>query len=218
LILQAAGFALLAAASPAALLVSAVYLGAARPHRALLIYLAGALTTTVVVAIVLLLLIHAGGLNHPHQRQPRYGVRLGLGVLALAVSLLIARRKPKPTRPDKKPGPITRMMTNPAPIATFAVGLLLFTPSVAFIAAVQVIATAKASDAAIAVALLVVILIDVMLAWLPLVLYLAAPDATRRGLNASNSWLKTHSHTITVTLLAVVGVLLVGNGAYGLAT
>jgi hypothetical protein len=38
-------------------------------------------------------------------------------------------------------------MTRLAPIAAFAVGLLLFAPSVSFIAAVQVIATANARDA-----------------------------------------------------------------------
>jgi hypothetical protein len=208
---QAAGFALPSALSPAALLVAAVYLSSANPRRMLVIYLAGAVTMTVVLGIVLLLVIHAGGLNHPRQRQPRYGVRLGLGVIALAASLVISRRKPKPPSPDKKPGLITRMMTHPAPIAALAVGLLLFAPSVSFIAAVQVIATAKASDATIAIALAVVVLIDVMFIWLPLGLNLAAPDATTRTPQALNAWLQAHSRGLTIVLLAVAGVVLIGN-------
>ena len=215
-ILQAAGFAVLSALSPAALLVAAAYLSSANPRRALLVFLAGAVTMTVVLGIVLLLIIHAGGLTHATQRQPRYGLRLGLGVIALAASLVLSRRKPKPAKPDKKPGLVTRMVNHPSPIAAFAVGLLLFAPSVSFIAAVQVIATAKASDALIALALVVVILIDVMFIWLPLILYLAAPDATTRALRAVNAWLQAHSHVITVVLLAFVGVLLIGNGIYGL--
>jgi hypothetical protein len=171
---------------------------------------------TVVLGIVLLLVIHAGGLNHPHERQPRYGLRLGLGVIALAASLVISRRKPKPEKRDKKPGLMTRMVTRPSPIAAYAVGLLVFAPSVSFIAAVQVIATAKASDALTALALAIVVLIDVMLVWLPLVLYLAAPDATARTLQSVNAWLKAHSHVLTVVLLAVAGVVLIGNGIYGL--
>ena len=213
---QAAGFAVLSALSPAALLAAAVYLSSANPRKTLLIYLAGAVTMTVVLGIVLLVVIHAGGLNQPRQRQPRYGVRLGLGVIALTASLVISRRKPKPARPDKKPGLINRLMTHPSPIAAFVVGLLLFAPSVSFIAAVQVIATAKANDATTALALALVVLIDVMLIWLPLGLYIAAPDATTRTLNAVNAWLQAHSHRLTVVLLAVAGVVLTGNGIYGL--
>jgi len=216
MILQAAGFAVLSALSPPALLVVAVYLSSARPRRTLAIYLAGAVTMTVVLGIVLLLVIHAGGFNHPHQRQPRYGLRLGLGVIAVSASLVLSRRKPRPPRPDKKPGVIARLMNHPAPIAAFAVGLLLFAPSVSFIAAIQVIATAKASDALTALALVIVVLIDVMFIWLPLVLYLAAPEATTRALQAANAWLRAHSHVLTVLLLAIAGAVLIGNGIYGL--
>jgi hypothetical protein len=215
---QAAGFALLSALSPAALLAAAVYLSSANPRKTLLIYLAGAVTMTVVLGIVLFFVIHAGGLNQPRQRQPRYGVRLGLGVIALTASLVISRRKPKPARPDKKPGLINRLMTHPSPIAAFVVGLLLFAPSVSFIAAVQVIATAKASDATTALAMTLVVLIDVMFIWLPLGLYIAAPDVTTRTLKAVNAWLQAHSHRLTVVLLAVAGVVLIGNGIYGLTT
>jgi hypothetical protein len=214
---QAAGLALLSALQPAALLIVGVYLSSAYPRRMLLIYLAGAVTITVILAIVLVLIIHSGGLNHPHQHQPRYGLRLGLGVIALAAGLVISRRKPKAPKPDKKPRLITRMTTNPAPVAAFAVGLLMFAPSVSFIAAVQVIATANASDVTIAGALVLVILIDVMFIWLPLGVYLAAPVATARTLQAVNAWLQAHSHILTVILLIVVGVVLIGNGVYGLA-
>jgi len=217
MIAQAAGLAVLSALSPAALLVAAIYLGSAKPRRMLFIYLAGAVTITVVLAIVLLLVIHAGGLNHPRQRQPRYGLRLGLGVIALAASLVLFRRKPKRPKPDKKPGLIARMTTNPSPVAAFVVGVILFAPSVSFIAAVQVIATAKAGRLTVAGAVALVILIDVMFIWLPLILYLIAPDATVKTLRAINTWLQAHSHVLTVVLLAVVGVLLLGNGIYGLA-
>jgi hypothetical protein len=218
MIAQAAGLALLSGLSPAALLVAAVYLGSASPRKMLITFLVGAVTMTVVLGIVLVVVIHAGGLSHPHQRQPRYGLRLGLGVIAVIASLVTSRRKPKPPKTGKKPGLITRMTTHPAPIAAFAVGLILFAPSVSFIAAVQVIATAKASDATIAIALAVVVVIDVMFIWLPLGLYLVAPNATTRTLHAINAWLQARSHFLTVLLLALAGAVLIGNGIYGLAT
>jgi Sap, sulfolipid-1-addressing protein len=213
---QAAGFAVLAALSPPALLAVAVYLTSATPRRTLLIFLAGAVTMTVILGIVILLAIHAGGLNHPHQRQPRYGLRLGLGVVALAAGIFLARRKPKPKK-DKKPGLISRIMAHPAPVAAFAVGLLLFTPSASFIAAVQVVATSKASDALIALGLAIIVIIDVAFIWVPFGLYLAAPDATVRSVRAINAWIQAHSRVIIIGGLLIVGLLLTVNGATGLA-
>ena len=58
MIVQAAGLALLAALSPTALLIAAVYLGSARPRLTGLLYLAGAVTMTVIMAIVVLLVLH----------------------------------------------------------------------------------------------------------------------------------------------------------------
>ena len=55
----------------------------------------------------------------------------------------MARRKPKPPRSDKKPGLMARLIARPSPVTAFVTGLLIFTPSVTFIAAIQVIATAQ---------------------------------------------------------------------------
>lgn len=213
---QAAGFAVLAALSPQVLLAVAVYLGSPNPRRTMLIYLAGAITMTVILGIVILIAIHAGGLNHPRQRQPRYGLRLGLGVLALAAGIFMARRKPKPKK-NKKPSLIKRIMTHPAPVAAFAVGMLLFMPSASFVAAVQVIATARASIGLIVLAMAVVVIIDVAFVWLPFGFFLAAPDKTARYIKAGNTWIQAHSRVIIVGGLLIVGLLLTVNGATGLA-
>jgi hypothetical protein len=213
---QAAGFAVLAALSPPALLAVAVYLSSANPRRTLLVYLAGAVTMTVILGIVILVAIHAGGLNHPHQRQPRYGLRLGLGALALTAGVFLALRKPR-LKKTKKPSLIKRIMAHPAPLAAFAVGMLLFTPSASFIAAVQVIATSRDSIALIVLAMAVVVIIDVAFIWLPFGLYLAAPDATARYVKAANAWIQEHSRVIIVGGLLIVGLLLTIDGATGLA-
>ena len=89
---QAAGFAVLAAVSPTALLVMAVFLGSANPRTTALLYVAGAMLMTVVMAVAVLLILRATGLNQPRQRDPRYGLRLGLGFLALAAAVFVARR------------------------------------------------------------------------------------------------------------------------------
>ena len=138
---QAAGFAFLSALSPTALVLAVVYLGSDSPRRSLLFFLAGAVAMTIVMGVIVLLAIHAGGLNHPHERQPRYGLRLGLGIVALGAAIFVARRKPRPPAPGKKPGLVARLGNRPAPLTALAAGVIVFTPSVSFIAAVQVIAS-----------------------------------------------------------------------------
>jgi Sap, sulfolipid-1-addressing protein len=214
---QAVGYAFLGAFSPTALLIGAVYLGSASPRRTLLIFLAGAVTMTALFAVIVLAVLHGAGLNHPRESQPRYGLRLGLGVLALGAGAFLARRKPRPPNPEKRQGLIARMTTHPAPAAAFAVGVVVFSPSITFLAALQVIATAQASMALVVIALALVVAIDVMLAWLPLVCYLAAPETTTRRLRALNAWLRAYGRGLTVGALLVAGLLLVINGVYGLA-
>ena len=213
---QAAGFAVLSALWPPALLIAASFLASASPRKTLLIYLAGAIAITVALGIVLLVVLHSAGLNHPHERQPRYGLRLGLGVLLLCASVVSARRRPKPRKAGKKPGLVARLLSHPGPVTAFALGVLVFAPSGAFIAAVQTIATAKASVPLIVLAMAIVIVIDLMFIWVPLGLYLAAPEATTRHLATINAWIQAHAHVIIVAVLALAGILLVADGASGL--
>jgi Sap, sulfolipid-1-addressing protein len=219
---QAAGLALLAALSPTALLVAAVYLGSSSPRKAAFYYLIGALLVSALVAVLVLLLLHAGGLDHPSQREPRYGVRLGLGVLALAAAAFAARRRRHREAPGaarkQGGGLVERLMTRPAPGTAFMAGLLIFGPSVTFIAAIQVIATAAASDPTKALAVVLVVVINVAFVWLPLAFFLAAPEATARRLGEFNGWLRAHGHVLLVGALAIAGLILVINGAAGLAS
>ena len=95
MLLQAAGFAVLAALSPTALLITAIYLGSARPRTTALCYLAGAVLISTVMGIAVLLLLRYGHFQLPGHRTPRYGLRLGLGLLILAAIAVVARRKPR---------------------------------------------------------------------------------------------------------------------------
>jgi hypothetical protein len=231
---QAAGFGLLAAISPASLLVMAVFLGSDSPRRIGQLYLAGAVLMTVVMAVTVLLVLRATGLNQPRERDPRYGLRLGLGMLALVVAAVMtlrarrARLAPAGTgstaggdAPDRgaprKPGVIARLTTSPRPLTAFVAGLLVFTPSATFIAAVQVIATANASTPQTVLAVVIVTVLNVLTVWLPFVAYLVAPEATTRFLRNANGWLVAHGRAVAVYALAIAGVILVVNGALGLS-
>ena len=222
---EAAGFAVLAALSPTALLVMAVFLGSANPRTTALLYVAGATLMTVAMAVAVLFILRGAGLNQPRAHDPRYGLRLGLGVLALASAAFVARRRREPEAEPgavpgpskKKPGLITRLTSRPRPATAFAVGLILFVPSATFIAAVQVVATAKAAVGATVLALVLVVLITVLIVLLPLLTFLAAPEATGRRLASLNAWLRANGRVILISGLAVGGLALVINGAIGLA-
>lgn len=217
MLVQAAGLAVLAAISPTALLVAAVYLGSARPRQTLLFYLIGALVMSTAMAAVVLVLLRSGGFSLPHHRTPRYGLRLGLGILLLLAALVIARRKPKPPYPDKPAsGIVNKLVANPVPWTAFVAGLLIFAPGVTFLAALQVIATSNASDFETALAIIIVVVINVLLVWLPIVMHIIFPNRTARYLNAFNGWLRAHGRAIVIVVLIVVGLIMVGNGIYGL--
>ncbi len=97
-------------------------------------------------------------------------------------------------------------------------GVILFMPSVTFVAAVQVIATSHAGAASQALAFVLVVVISVSFVWLPLLLYLVSPDATVGGIAACNEWLRMHGHLLLVAVLVVAGVALVVDGAVGLVS
>jgi hypothetical protein len=219
---EAAGFAVLASVSPTALLVMAVFLGSANPRMTALFYVAGALLMTVVMAAALLFILRAAGLNQPWARAPRYELRLGLGILSLGAAAFVARRRRHEPDPEADPsrkmtGLIARLTAQPRPSTAFAAGVILFAPSATFIAAVQVVATAKAAVVATVVALVIVVILTVLVVWLPLVTFLAAPEATGQRLAVLNAWLRAHGRTILIGALAICGFALVINGAAGLA-
>ncbi len=220
MIAEAAGLALLAAVSPPALLVAAVYLGSARPRQTTLFYLAGALLMSTIIAVAVVAVLRSLGLSHPEQHTPRYGLRLGLGVLLLAVGAVLAarrrRRGPPGAETKKPPGMMSRMVASPSPRNAFVVGMLLFAPAVTFLAALQVIATARVGIGPTIAAVVITVLIYVALIWLPLLFFLIAPGLTEQRLKAFNSWLRAHGSELLIGAMGVAGAILIINGSYGL--
>jgi hypothetical protein len=229
MLLQAAGFAVLAALSPTALLITAIYLGSARPRTTALCYLAGAVLISTVMGVAVLLLLRYGHFQLPGHRTPRYGLRLGLGLLILAAIAVVARRRPRllglpgqpphpgsPGQPGQGRGIVSRLVASPAPVTAFVAGVLVFMPALTFIAAIQVIATARAGFPLSTLGLLIVIVINVAFVWLPFLAYLAAPDLTTRTLAAFNAWLRARGRILLMLALLVAGAVLTVDGLLGL--
>ena len=217
---QVAALALVAAFYPPAMLVAGLYLASARPGKATIMYVLGGLVIITIVGTVALVAIRAGGLSQHSQQHTRYGLRLGLGVVAIAAAVVIARRKPKPkpaTARAKKRGMIDRLSADPRPRTAFLAGIVMFGPSLTFVAAVQVVATSKASEAATIGAMALIFVLTLSFAWIPLLAYLIAPDRTVRRLKAGETWLRAHGKVVLVAAVAAVGVILIAQGIAGLA-
>jgi hypothetical protein len=220
MVLQAAGLAVLASISPTALLVVSLFLGAARPRLTATVYLMGAVVMSLAMGLVLLFVLRSVSLNQASQHAPRYGFRLGLGVLLVLLGMVLAIRRSHRSRSENKEkkqgGLIYRLVAEPAPLQAFTVGILVFAPGAAFLAAVQVIATARASLDLTVFALIVVVVLNVSMVWLPLLFYVAFPGVTVRRLSGFNGWLRANGGTILIWVFVTVGLIMVGNGLYGL--
>jgi Sap-like sulfolipid-1-addressing protein len=215
---QAAALAVAAACYPPAILIAALYLASIRPGWTTALFVVGGAVIVTVVGTTVLLAIRDAGLSLNTHHQTRYGLRLALGVVALVAAVLIYRRKPRqrdPAKPKKR-SLIDRLSAEPRPKSAFIVGILMFGPSVTFIAAVQVVATAKASVAATVGAMAMIVVITLALAWIPLLAYLIAPDFTRSKLTAFDGWLRRHGKQVIVAAVGLIGVLLVAQGIAGL--
>ena len=142
-------------------------------------------------------------------------------VSALAIALagaafMMLRKRPQTDAGQQRNGFLDRLLARPSPRAAFVSGVLLFAPGATFIAAVQVVATSDASVPVIVLALVLVVAITALVVWLPLVGYLAAPEATSRRLAVLNGWLRTHGRMVVSYALGVAGAVLIVNGALGL--
>jgi hypothetical protein len=112
---------------------------------------------------------------------------------------------------------MSRLVAHPSPRTAFIAGLILFAPSATFIAAVQVVASARTGTPVTLLALVIVVALSALTAWAPLVAYLLAPAATERRLRALNGWLRARGKKLVILALMIAGVALVINGALGLA-
>ena len=218
MLLEAAGLALLASLSPTALLITGVLLGSAQPRLTATFFLVGAVLMSLIMGLVLLVVLRRANLSLPTEQTPRYAFRLGLGALLLIASLVVARRHAQAgSDQGGHDGFVSRMVTRPTPRSSFLVGVLVFAPGVSFLAAVQVIATARAGIDLTALGIIIVVVLNVLLVWLPIAFYLVSPIAAGRRLTSFNIWLRTHARVVLSSVLALVGLIMVGNGIYGLA-
>ena len=98
------------------------------------------------------------------------------------------------------------------PRGAFFLGVVMWTPSIAYLAALKLVSDANAPAVSTMLASLVLIICVLLIIEIPIGLYFFFPDRTERDLKAFNGWLHRHGRTVLVWGLAAAGVYMVAHG------
>lgn len=192
--------------SPATLLIVTGLLGLKRPMLHATVFLAAAAVVTVGVGLLVVLGLQGLDLDNTH-KHPTVSPTLDLvlGLLILASAAYVARR---PRRaPKQKPEPRDMRL-----LVVVGLGLFTGSPSPLYLASLHSISKGHPSTAASIVYVLLLAAIVLLMAEVPVVLYLTEPERAVAALTAINAWLALHGRTVALTAAAVVGTYFVITG------
>jgi len=197
--------------SPSAMLIIAGLLGLKRPMRNALVFLVSAAAVTLAVGFAVVEVLKGTSVDNSHKHPtvpPALDLVLGLAILAFAV--IVARRP----RHGPKQKPDQREMRL---LVIVGLGLLMGTPSPLYLASLHSIAKGNPGQAAAVFDVLVIAAIVLLMAELPIVLYLFAPERTAAMLKTANDWLARNGRVIALTAAGIVGTYFVISGIINLA-
>ena len=212
-------------------LLAMVVLILARPNarRLLIAYYLGGLTISFVAGALILEAFKGGHAVGASNRSVSPGVDIFAGLLALVIFwvLLTGRdrrlRERRERRKDAKAAKKAEKGHNPDPWSarvlereslglTFAVALVLNLPGAMYLVALKDIAESKAGTAQTVLWVLLYNLIMFTLIEVPLLGYIASPEATKRRVAAMNAWLGGHGRQIAMGLCATAGAFFLARG------
>jgi hypothetical protein len=97
-------------------------------------------------------------------------------------------------------------------LAVIVLGVVVGSPSPLYLASLHAIAKGHPSAPAATVDVLVVAVLVLLLAEIPIVMFLLAPERSTRILAAANAWLARHGRMIGASAATVVGCYFVVSG------
>jgi hypothetical protein len=200
---EAVPAALGAALYPPGLLFVAFLLVNPQPRKRALVFLAGAVIATLGFGFALVFILQGSGVERgSHHRTVPPWVDLGVGILLLASAIYAWFRPPKGPKAAKQRRELGL-------IGLLAIGLVMYTPSPLYVAALHSIA--KADDGVLTTILSVVLVaaIYMLIIEIPVVAHAIWPEATIRVVTVVNAWIGRHGRTIVVLAAGAFGVYLV---------
>lgn len=198
-----------AAFSPTSLVIVAWLLSRDRPMRLALAFLAAAAALALAVGFAFVAVLADTGFDdEKHHPTVPPAVNLGLGVLAILVAVVLARRKPRPPRIHQY---------EPKLLTVILLGLALGTPSPLYLLSLHSVSQEQHPFAIRALQVVVLVAIILLMTEIPIMTYRFAPERTGDALKRTNSWLARHGKIIGVAASAGVGVYFTVKGIVGLA-
>jgi hypothetical protein len=202
---EALPLAFAAAVYPPALVVLLVLLRKPPVAARGLGYLGGAFAVTYLAGALILVVFGAAGVHERKHHNVSAGIDIAAGVALLVVAWLVNRggKGDRPAKPEREAG---------GWMPAFALGFVMYTPSLLWASAVKQVAAADLSTGGDALVLAVLALCVVSLVAVPVVAAIARPEATARRLERVNEIMGRHGRRIVVAILVIAGVLLIVKG------
>jgi hypothetical protein len=163
----------------------------------------------VVLIILSTLGVALGGTSFSDDETLKGVLNIVLGALLVAVGLraLLKPPKPKPAEPEEEQTGVGRaFLAGAGGMGSNVTSFALYIPALALIAGSGLGLGQRG------LAALIILLITLMVAWVPLLLVVAAPKASSRVLSALGGWMTRNDRWIQVVLGFGFGIWLIAKG------
>jgi hypothetical protein len=224
-------YSLVAAANATLLAAVTLMLFLPSPKRLLVGFLLGGLLVSLTIGFVIVFAVHDSSATSTAENSLSPSMDLALGLIALLVAYVLRgghdqrlaeRRKAKKEEKDegaeKTPSKVEELLGRGSARVTFAVGVVLTLPGVAYLAALREL---DRLDYGTVPTILVIVGFNVMLMILleiPLLGYVVAPERTVVEVERFRTWLSENGRQMAIVGSAIIGALLVARGVIELLT
>jgi Sap, sulfolipid-1-addressing protein len=188
-------------------------------------YLLGAYTTSIALGLLIVFSLGDSGSVEAAKQTLSPAEDIVLGLIALLVAYVLGggrteslrerrrrRKQRKEAATEAKQSLPERLLGRGSARITYAVGVLLTFPGVAYLTALDHIARLDLDAAATTLIVLAFCLMQQLLLELPLLGYTFAPERTERAVAAFREWLARNGQRVAVIGAAAIGALLVARG------
>ncbi|MEZ0109923.1 hypothetical protein ABH920_003937 [Catenulispora sp. EB89] len=201
---EAVPTALAASFSPATLVVVAGLLARERGRQLSLAFLAAAAAVTLMVGFLVVTVLADTRIDDS-RRHPTVppALDIALGVAAVVFAVVMLRRPPRDKKERRRE---TRLAT------AVVLGLAMGSPSPMYLMSLHSVAQAKPAVGVRTAEVILIAAIVLLMAELPILTYLVAPERTSAMLGSANAWFARHGRVITVVVAAGAGCYFVVKG------
>lgn len=202
---------------PTALAAVAALLASERPRRLLLVYVIAGVVVSVAIGLLLVLVFRTAAVKYP---QPRAGVEIALGLIAIlgAMAALRDARRPKAPKavvPGARPSFGARMsarLRDPSATTAAAAGILTHLPGLFYLMALNAIIAEKPAPGS---GIAQVLIFNAIWFALPVAALLSAvrsPEKTEALVRRGTAWAAENSRRVLPFILVGLGIYFIARG------